>query len=399
MNPTAASGDEDTARVTVKVPAGYHNAQTITKDFEDLLPGLDTGAADAQILDGYQAYDASGNILNGTMSNNGAVSATLDTGTKSYTIPSGYHNGSGTVSITTQTKSASPTESTQTISPDTGKVLSSVSIGAIPDNYVGSAITRNPTMTASGATVTAPAGYYSTSQSKSVATTTHPNPTVSTSLDTTNHKLTLTATHVQGTGYVTGGTTTGTSTITSVAGKTVTPGLTAQDAVAANVYTEGKIIVGAIPNQTTGGTKYAKSSDQTIITAPKYVTSNIVIKGVTHTATAAKIAAGQTVVIGDSADADRIASVSGTFTSDATASAGDIASGKTAYVNGSKVTGTGTMASGDMTVVDYASGFVAGAYLNGKASVATSSGVNTLTSVGTVSTINGKLVLTLADAC
>ena len=47
----------------------------------------------------------------------------------------------------------------------------------------------------------------------------------------------------------------------------------------------------------------------------------------------------------------------------------------------------------------YREGRGAGAYLHGKASVATSSGINTLTSVGTVSTVSGKLVLTLADAC
>ena len=97
MNPTAASGDEDTARVTVTVPTGYHTQTTVTKDFEDLLPGLDTGAANAQILDGYQAYDDHGNQLTGVMTNNGAVSPTISTQGGTYTIPQGYHSGSGVV--------------------------------------------------------------------------------------------------------------------------------------------------------------------------------------------------------------------------------------------------------------------------------------------------------------
>lgn len=36
----------------------------------------------------------------------GAVSKTLDTTTKSYTVPAGYHNGSGNVQIVTEEKTA-----------------------------------------------------------------------------------------------------------------------------------------------------------------------------------------------------------------------------------------------------------------------------------------------------
>ena len=53
---------------------------------------------------------------------------------------------------------------------------------------------------------------------------------------------------------------------------------------------------------------------------------------------AANIKAGTTVKA-DGASSN-IYSVAGTFTSDGTAAAGDIASGKIAYVNGSKITGT-----------------------------------------------------------
>jgi len=42
------------------------------------------------------------------MTNNTATTTTLTASSTSYTIPSGYHNGSGKVQIATETKSATP---------------------------------------------------------------------------------------------------------------------------------------------------------------------------------------------------------------------------------------------------------------------------------------------------
>ena len=53
-----------------------------------------------------------------------------------YTIPKGYHSGAGTVKIVLETKTVTPTKSAQEITPTTGKVLSKVTVEAIPDNYV-----------------------------------------------------------------------------------------------------------------------------------------------------------------------------------------------------------------------------------------------------------------------
>lgn len=107
---------------------------------------------------------------------------------------------------TYQAKTVSPTESTQNVVPDSGyDALSLVTVEAISSTYVGSGITRRTgtDLTASGPTVSAPAGYYASAVSKSVATASHPAPTLSIS-----NAGVITATHDQPTGYVTGGTTT-----------------------------------------------------------------------------------------------------------------------------------------------------------------------------------------------
>ena len=123
---TADQGFYGLSDVTVKaIPDAYQNVSGVT-------------AAAGDVLANKTIVDAAGNSVAGTMPNNGAVTKTLDTAkdNQSYTIPKGYHNGSGTVSISLETKTVTPTESAHTISPTSGKVLSSVSVGAIPSEYV-----------------------------------------------------------------------------------------------------------------------------------------------------------------------------------------------------------------------------------------------------------------------
>ena len=156
----------DVTTITYTIPRGYHNgegkititleektvtptksAQTITPTTGKVLSKVtvnpipdeyittdDANAAAEHILVDKSAY-VDGVKVNGTMPDNGSVTKTLDTSTKSYTIPEGYHKGTGTVSVVTETKNVTPTKSSQTINPTTGKVISSVSVAPIPDAY------------------------------------------------------------------------------------------------------------------------------------------------------------------------------------------------------------------------------------------------------------------------
>lgn len=106
------------------IPAAYQDVSSVT-------------ATAADVLVGTSIVDSTGKLIPGEMLNQGAVSIVLDTLTTSYTIPAGYHNGSGTVAITLETaKNITPTKTAQTISPAKSKLLSTVVVGAIPDKYV-----------------------------------------------------------------------------------------------------------------------------------------------------------------------------------------------------------------------------------------------------------------------
>lgn len=123
----------------------------------------------------------------------------------------------GTPTLETITKSYTPTESqqTETITASAGYdgiEEVDVTVGAISSSYVGSGITRRSStdLTASGATVTVPSGYYSAQASKAVASGTEGTPTA-TKGTVSNHSISVTPSVTNSAGYITGSTKTGTA--------------------------------------------------------------------------------------------------------------------------------------------------------------------------------------------
>ena len=105
------------------IPEAYQDVSSVTASAGDVLTGK-------------VFVTSTGVVTPGEMVNNGAVDKTLDVTTITYTIPKGYHSGSGKVQIVLETKTVTPTKSVQKITPTTGKVLSEVTVAAIPAEYI-----------------------------------------------------------------------------------------------------------------------------------------------------------------------------------------------------------------------------------------------------------------------
>lgn len=110
------------------------------------------GTADAsEILSGETAY-VNGNKITGSMPNNGAVSGTISTVAGQYTVPLGYHDGSGKVGI-------SSTEQAKIIA---SNIKNGVQILGVTGSYSGEAATVtavNVTPSTTAQTILPPSGY------------------------------------------------------------------------------------------------------------------------------------------------------------------------------------------------------------------------------------------------
>lgn len=117
--------------------SGYYGLSGVTVNaipeaFQDVSS---VTAAAGDVLTGKVIVTADGVVTAGEMINNGTVNETLDVTSITYTIPKGYHSGSGKVQIVLETKNVTPTKTKQEIAPTSGKVLSKVIVAPIPDKY------------------------------------------------------------------------------------------------------------------------------------------------------------------------------------------------------------------------------------------------------------------------
>lgn len=161
------------AQLKLGVKAHDKTGTVITGTCTHDVDSTDATATEAEILKGKTAY-ARGEKHTGTMPNNGAVAGTITSKDGAYTVPMGYHDGSGKVQIDAtekaklipanvregvtllgvegtmsgtedakpQAKTVTPSTVEQTVLPDDGyNYLSQVTVAAIPyaesDNPAG----------------------------------------------------------------------------------------------------------------------------------------------------------------------------------------------------------------------------------------------------------------------
>lgn len=119
----------------VNPDSGYYGLSGVTVEAipETYQDVSSVNAEEAHVLTGKIIVKSDGTVATGTMPNNGKVSKGLDVATITYTIPKGYHDGTGAVTITLETKTVTPSRTTQKITPSTGRVLSEVTVAPIPD--------------------------------------------------------------------------------------------------------------------------------------------------------------------------------------------------------------------------------------------------------------------------
>ena len=238
--------------------------------------------------------------------------------------------------VALQEKTITPTESTQVVNPDNGYGgFSSVTVNGIPSTYVGSGITRKSaaTYTPTESEQTIAAGQYlDGAQTISAIPSTYVGSGVPTQGSKTVTPSTSVQTAVSSGTYVTGNI----KVAAMPTGVRSTPAInTNTGVVTAGVSTAGYLGTGATKtlqlNTKSAATIIPSTTDQ-VIAAGQYLTGIQTIKGDANLV-AANIASGVSIfgVTGTHSSID---------TSDATATAADIVSRKTAYVNGSKVTGT-----------------------------------------------------------
>lgn len=322
---------------TVNVPAGYY-ASAASKNVATMtLPTAAASSANGTSKATITPTTAAQYINIPTGYNGTASSYKIDAIPSNYIVPSGNKsitvNGTNidvknyaTVSVAVPANEPNlqkktgidPTTASQTITADSGyDGLESVQINAMPTMTLptSASSTRSGTTKAtigrstSAQYINIPVGYNSTAASYTISAVANGSATAPASISGTSATVS-----------------TGTNTLTLTKSVSVTPSVTA-GYISSGTAGNSSVSLTASVTTKAAATITPGTSNQTIASGT-YLTGTQTISGDADLV-AANIKSGVTIF-----------NISGTFTSDATAAAADIVNGETAYVNGSKVTGS-----------------------------------------------------------
>lgn len=205
----------------------------------------------------------------------------------------------GTPTLQTITKSYTPTESQQTETITAGSGYDGieevdVTVNAISSTYVGSGITRRDStdLSASGATVSVPSGYYASNASKAVSNGTEGTPTA-TKGTVSNHAVTVTPSVTNSAGYISGGTHNGTA--VSVSASELVSGTYTVDSSGTKDVTN--YASASVPSGTAGTPSASKGavSNHALTVTPSVTNTTGWITGSTKTGTAVTVSASELV--------------------------------------------------------------------------------------------------------
>ena len=364
--PTHSSSDLTVSGNTVTAPSGYYGSNASAS----VQSGSATTPTTSITANPTISVSSSG-LITASVSGSQSVTPTVSEGyVTEGTAGTVSVGGSNTSQLTTQSGTTiTPTESEQTAVGANKYTTGAVKVGAISSTYVGSGIDRKSSsdLTASGKTVTAPAGYYENDATKSVSNGMIGNPNVTRSKDEDYFYETISYPNFVE-GWVTSAPTL--QTHFTLEDKSVTPSTTAQTVTpTGNSYYLDSVTVDAMPTgsatpaasisgssaskvigngtitlsktiantpqvtagyvgsgtqgntsvelsasiTTKGATTYHPSTSNQTIASMTYLTGTQTINAVTHNLLAENIKSGVTLKIGDSSDDDCVASVLGTY--------------------------------------------------------------------------------------
>lgn len=280
----------------------YYSVVTVNAIPSEYITTADATASTYDILEGETAY-VKGSKVTGRIKNYGDVTETFSNASDLLSIKANGYFNTITVNLTRKTLEITPTKSTQTLhasSEGSDVFYTQVNVAPIPEEYI---TTADATATA-GAILEGETAYVNGEKVTGVYIP----------VEEQDVRWGVNFGYGSLLGYK-AGSFTGDATAEA---EDIAPGKTA--------YVLGRKVTGAMPSKQ--AETYTPGTADITITSGVYLSEAQTIKGDSNL-TASNIKAGVSIF-----------GVGGTFTSDATAEAEHILAGKTAYVDGKKITGT-----------------------------------------------------------